>query len=439
MNQEIFAQRRKEFFKRLGNGTAILFAAPHATRNDDVHYEYRSSSYFYYLTGFREQEAAAIFAPNSDKPYQLFVMPKNPEMEMWEGKRHGVDGAKATFKADAAYPIAELEKVFKEALKQTDTLYHALGTFPEQDDFIFRLLKDHHPNPRRGEKNFSKLVKVQDILNPMRKVKDAAEIELMRRNGRNTALAHKRAMEFTKPGQYEYQVEAEIEFWFRYGGADDLAYASIVAGGNNATVLHYKTNRDPLKDGDLLLIDAAGEMDLYASDITRTWPVSGKFSKPQREIYQIVLNAQKAAIAAVKPGVRFLDIHQKAAEVLVDGLMGLGLMKGDRKEILSDRKNYIHFYPHNTSHWIGIDVHDCGEYYLADGTSIPLEAGNALTIEPGIYIGEDRQDVPVEYRGIGIRIEDDILVTANGYENLTADAPKEIAEIEAIVGTAKAR
>ncbi|MGZ3712770.1 MAG: M24B family metallopeptidase, partial [Bdellovibrionota bacterium] len=327
----------------------------------------------------------------------------------------------------------------KEALKQTDTLYHALGNFPEQDDFIFRLLKDHHPNPRRGEKNFSKLVKVQDLLNPMRKVKDAAEIEIMRKNCKNTALAHKRAMEFTKPGQYEYQVEAEIEFWFRHGGAEDLAYASIVAGGNNATVLHYKTNRDQLRDGELLLIDAAGEMGNYASDITRTWPVSGKFSKAQKDIYDIVLRSQKEAIAAVKPGVRFLDIHKKAAEVIVDGLMGLGLLKGNRDEILSDRKNYVNFYPHNTSHWIGMDVHDCGEYYLADGTSIPLEAGNMLTVEPGIYIGEDRSDVPAEYRGIGIRIEDDILVTATGSENMTKDAPKEIAEIEAIVGTAKAR
>ncbi|MGE3262436.1 MAG: aminopeptidase P N-terminal domain-containing protein [Bacteriovoracia bacterium] len=439
MNQEIFASRRKEFLKRLGTASAILFAAPHAKRNDDVHYEYRTSSYFYYLTGFREQEAAAIFAPGTDKPYQLFVMPKNPEMEMWEGKRVGVDGAKSEFQADASYPIEDLEKIFRETLKKTDALYHALGNFPEQDDFVFRVLKDHHPNPRRGEKNFSKLVKVQDILNPMRKVKDAAEIELLRKNGRNTALAHKRAMEFTKPGQYEYQVEAEIEFWFRYGGAEDLAYASIVAGGNNATVLHYKTNRDQLRDGDLILIDAAGEMGNYASDITRTYPVNGKFSKAQREIYEIVLKSQKEAIAATKPGVRFLDVHKRAAEVLVDGLLGLGLLKGNREEILSDRKNYINFYPHNTSHWLGMDVHDCGEYYAADGSSIPLEAGNVLTIEPGIYIGEDRTDVPAEYRGIGIRIEDDILVTANGCENLTKDAPKEIDEIEAIVGTAKAR
>ena len=434
MNQEIFASRRKEFLQRLGNGMAILFAAPHAKRNDDVHYEYRTCSYFYYLTGVREQEAAAIFLPGSDTPFHLFVMPKNPEMEMWEGKRVGVDDAKKVFGADATHPIADLEKVFRELLKKADTLYHVMGNYPEQDDLVFRVLKDHHPNPRRGEKPFSKLVKAQDILNSMRKVKDKEEVALLRRNCRNSALAYRRAMEFTRPGQYEYQVEAEIEYWFRHGGADDLAYASIVAGGNNATVLHYKTNRDQLRDGDLLLIDAGGEMEVYASDITRTYPVNGKFTKPQRELYEIVLKAQKAAIAAVKPGVRFHDVHQVTVNHLVEGLVKLGLMKGKAEEIAKDRKNYVAFYPHNTSHWIGMDVHDCGDYYLADGSSIPLEVGNFLTIEPGIYIANDRTDVPAEYRGIGIRIEDDVLVTQNGSEVLTSEAPKEIDEIEAIVG-----
>lgn len=439
MNQEIFASRRKEFLQRLGGGMAILFSAPHAKRNDDVHYEFRTSSYFYYLTGVREQEAAAIFQPGSAQPYRLFVMPKNPEMEMWEGKRIGVEAAKSVFAADATYPIADLEKVFRDLLKQTDTLYHCLGLFPEQDEFIFGILKDHHPNPRRGEKNFSKLVRAQDLLNPMRKVKDKAELEVIRRNCKNSAIAHRRAMEFTKPGQFEYQVEAEIEFWFRHGGADDLAYASIVAGGNNATVLHYKTNRDELREGDLLLIDAGGEMDLYASDITRTYPVNGKFSKAQRELYEIVLKAQKAAIAAIKPGVRFHDVHQLTIETLVEGLIGLGFLKGSAKEIATDRNKYVAFYPHGTSHWIGMDVHDCGDYYIADGSSIPLEAGNFLTVEPGLYISKERTDVPAEYRGIGIRIEDDVLVTATGSEVLTGEAPKEIAEIEAIVGTAKPR
>jgi len=440
MKQEIFASRRKLFLERLRPGSmAILFAAPHAKRNDDVHYEFRTSSYFYYLTGVREQEAAAIFMPGSDNPYRLFVMPKNPEMEMWEGKRVGVEDSKRVFMADETYSIDDLEKEFRSQLKQADTLYHLLGLFSEHDDLVFRVLKDHAPNPRRNEKKFVRLEKAQEILNPMRKVKDEAELEVIRRNCKNSALAHRKVMEFTKPSHTEYQAEAEIEFWFRHGGADDLAYASIVAGGNNATVLHYKTNRDPLKDGELLLIDAGGEMDLYASDITRTFPVNGKFTKAQREIYEIVLKAQKDAINAVRPGVKFADIHKLTVESLVDGLIKLGLLKGDKAEIAKDRSKYVAFYPHNTSHWIGMDVHDCGDYSGADGASLPLEAGNMLTIEPGIYINADRTDVPAEYRGIGIRIEDDILVTKTGFENLTIDAPKEIADIEAIVGTAKPR
>jgi Xaa-Pro aminopeptidase len=436
MNQEIFAVRRKAFLEKMRPGSmAIFFAAPHARRNDDVHFEYRTNSFFYYLTGVREQEAAAIFLPGTDKPYRLFLMPKNPEMEMWEGKRYGVEEGKRVFQADMAFSSDDLEKEFRSQLKQADTLYHLLGAYAEHDELVFRILKEHSPNPRRGEKKFVRLEKAQELLNPMRKVKDAAEIELIRKNCKNTAIAHRKAMEFTKPGQWEYQVEAEIEFWFRHGGADDLAYASIVAGGNNATVLHYKTNRDPLKEGDLLLLDAGGEMDLYASDITRTWPVSGKFSKAQAAIYEIVLRAQKEAIAAVKPGVKFHDIHKLTVEVLVDGLLKLGLLKGDKNEIVKDRSKYVAFYPHNTSHWIGMDVHDCGDYFGPDQASVPLEAGNLLTIEPGIYISSDRSDVPAEYRGIGIRIEDDILVTASGHEVLTADAPKEMADIEAVVGT----
>jgi Xaa-Pro aminopeptidase len=439
MNQEIFAKRRQAFLQQLGEGMAIFFAAPHAKRNSDVHYEYRTCSYFYYLTGVREQEAAAIFLPGSDKPFHLFVMPKNPEMEMWEGKRVGVEASKAVFGADETHEIGDLEKRFREFLKSYSSLYHNLGNFPEQDDFVFRVLKEHKPNPRRGEKNFERLVKAQSILDPMRKVKDSAELDLIRRNCRNTAIAHRKAMEFTRPGQFEYQVEAEIEFWFRQGGADDLAYASIVAGGNNATVLHYKTNRDRLRDGDVLLIDAGGEMDAYASDITRSFPVNGRFSPAQRRIYELVLKSQKEAIRAVKPGVLFHDLHKRTVEVLVEGLVELGLLTGKPEELVKDRKAYASFYPHNTSHWIGMDVHDCGDYFLPDGSSVPLEAGNLLTIEPGIYISADRTDVPEEYRGIGIRIEDDVLVTDSGSEVLTADAPKEVEEIEALVGKAEPR
>lgn len=439
MNQEVFAARRKEFLAKLGDSMAVLFSAPHQKRNDDVHFSYRTCSYFYYLTGFAEQEAAAIFLPGSDKPYRLFVLPKNPEAEMWEGKRVGVEEAKAAFLADETYPIHDFEREFRELLKRADTLYHTIGNFSQHDDLVFRVLKEHSPNPRKGDKKFLGLKKLQELLAPMRKVKSEAELDVIRRNCRNSALAHRKAMEFTRPGQFEYQVEAEIEFWFRHGGAEDLAYDSIVAGGNNATVLHYKTNRDPLRDGDLVLIDAGGEMGLYASDITRTYPVNGKFTKAQREIYEIVLRAQKEAIAALRPGVRFHDVHKRTVEVLVEGLLRLGLLQGNLEEIARDRTRYAAFYPHNTSHWIGLDVHDCGDYLGADGASVALEPGNLLTIEPGLYIPAERSDVPAEYRGIGIRIEDDVLVTATGHEVLTADAPKEIEEIESAVGTARER
>jgi len=433
-NQEIFISRRKRFLEQLSVGSmAVLFSAPHAKRNYDVKYEYRTCSNFYYLTGFPEQDAAAIFLPGSDKPYKLFVHPKDPEMEMWEGKRAGVEASKDLFSVDETYSIKEFDEIFKKYLKQVDTVYCVLGEFAEQDDHILDIIKNHHPNPRAGDKVFRNLKKVQEIIGNMRKKKDAYEISIMRKAAEISSHAHQKAMAATRPGMNEYEVEAEIEYWFKKGGAEDLAYASIVAGGNNATVLHYKTNRDVLKDGGLLLIDAGSELHNYASDITRTFPVNGKFTKAQRDIYEIVLKANKETIAMVKPGIKFHDMHKHATEVLVDGLIALGFLKGDRTEILKDRKNYIHFYPHGTSHWLGLDVHDPSPYFNEQGESLPLEEGNVFTVEPGIYIGEDRTDVPEEYRGIGIRIEDDVLVTSSGADVLTKNCPKEIVEIEAIM------
>lgn len=437
-SQEIFLTRRKKFLEKMGSGMAVLFAAPHAKRNYDVHYEYRTCSNFYYLTGFPEQDAAAIFLPGSDKPYKLFVHPKDPEKEMWEGKRAGVEASKSLFAADETYSIHEFNEVFKKLLKQVDTLYFGLGEFPEQDNQILEMVKNHHPNSRTGDKIFRNIRKVQELVTNMRWKKDAEEVATMRKAAEISSMAHRKAMETARPGMYEYEIEAEIEYWFRKGGAEDLAYASIVAGGNNATVLHYKTNRDSLKDGTLLLIDAGSELENYASDITRTFPVSGKFTKAQRALYEIVLRANKEAIAIVKPGLPFAEIHKRATEVLVDGLLDLGLLKGSRAEIVKDRKNYANFYPHGTSHWLGLDVHDPSAYTDDKGNSLPIEEGNVFTIEPGLYIGEDRMDVPAEYRGIGIRIEDDILVTATGADVLTKNCPKEIAEIESIVGTGSA-
>lgn len=433
-NSAIYKARREKFMAEMQGGIAVLLAAPHANRNADNNYEYRTCSYFYYLTGLHEEKAALILVPDSDKPFRLFVQPKDPERELWDGKLYGVDEAKKVFGADECRPIVEFEDAFREVLRRAGNLYYGVGLHPRHDDRILRIVSDFRPNPRAGEKPVS-ILRPQDSLARMRMVKDDLDLEWMRKSAANTSEAHKRAMMATKPGMHEYDVEAEIEYWFRRGGAEDLAYPSIVAGGNNATVLHYNTNREPLKNGDLLLIDAGGEMGMYASDITRTFPVGGKFTPAQRKLYDLVLKANKVAIAMVKPGVRFHEVHAKAVEVLVDGLLELGLLKGKREEIVKDRKNYAAFYPHNTSHWLGLDVHDAGIYFDESGESMPLAEGYVLTIEPGIYIAADRADVPPEYRGIGIRIEDDVLVTAHGSEVLTSACPKEAAELEALVGT----
>lgn len=431
----VFKQRQAKFLKELGPGSlAVLFAAPHAKRNADNHYAYRTCSNFYYLTGYSDEEAVALFQPGAKEPYRLFVLPNNPEKELWEGKRYGVAGSKQVFEPDAAYDVASFIDTFKAALKESDTLYYAMGEFSEWDDKVLGIVKDYHPNPRAGDRPFKGVKKVQEILGRLRSIKDEIELGLIRKNCKNTALAHKSAMVATKPGMWEYEVEAHIEYEFKKGGAETLAYGCIVGGGNNACVLHYKTNRDQLKDGTILLVDAGGEMGHYASDITRSYPVNGKFTPAQKKIYELVLKSQKAAIAMCKPGVTFLDVHKKASQVLAEGLMELGFLKGSLEEHLKPSKEFVSFYPHRTGHWLGLDVHDLGAYYDEQGKSVTLVPGNILTVEPGIYIDESRTDVPAEYRGIGIRIEDDILVTNGEPENLTKDAPKEVAEIEALMG-----
>jgi Xaa-Pro aminopeptidase len=435
-NPEVFRIRQQRFLKEIGPGSlAVLFAAPHAKRNADNHYEYRTCSNFYYLTGYSDEEAVAIFQPGAKEPYRLFVLPNNAEKEMWEGKRYGVEGSKKQFNPDACYAVEDFDKIFRASIKEAESIYYAMGDFAEWDDRVLGVLRSYVPNLRAGDKPFSAVKKIQDILGKMRLVKDDAEAALMRKNCRNSALAYKEVMATTKPGMYEYQVGAKIAYEFTKGGAETLAYGSIIAGGNNACVLHYKTNRDQLKDGTLLLIDAGGEMGHFASDITRTFPVNGKFTTAQKQIYEIVLRSQKAAIADCRVGVKFVDVHKKASEVLVEGLLSLGLLKGTKEEHLKPSKEFVSFYPHRTGHWIGLDVHDAGAYMDSSGQSVPLAAGNCLTVEPGIYIDQNRTDVPVEFRGIGIRIEDDILVTNGEPENLTQDAPKEVAEIEALVGT----
>jgi Xaa-Pro aminopeptidase len=345
-----------------------------------------------------------------------------------------VDGSKQLYAPDACHSVEKFWELFPAILKKSSILYYQMSDYLDIDEKMHDFIKAYKPNPRGGEKPLEELRKVQSVIGEMRLVKDSFEQGEMRKSAQISARAHREAMMATKPGLYEYQVEAEAEYWFHHQGSQSLAYSSIVAAGNNATILHYRTNRDQLRDGDLLLMDAGGEYNLYASDITRTWPINGKFTPAQKKIYELVLTANKDTIAMVKPGVKYADMHKHATKVLVDGLIGLGFLKGNADEIIKERK-HIGFYPHGTGHWLGLDVHDAGEYLLPNGEPRPLEAGHVFTVEPGIYIPADNMDVPAEFRGIGVRIEDDILVTPTGHEILTIDTPKEIAELEAIVGT----
>lgn len=430
---EILAKRRARFMAKLGNGVAVLFAAPHALRNADTHYKYRTNSSFYYLTGFEEPDAAAIFAPNTDTPYRLFVPPKDPLRELWDGKRLGVEGALSELKPDSAHPIADFDAEFAKLLKKAGKIFYPIGEMPEVDAKMLKVVSTYRPHARSGDKPVELIGSTAVIIDELRKRKDSFEIDLMRENCRNTALGHVAAMKATKPGMYEYQIEAKINQAFADGGAEALAYGSIVAGGNNATVLHYVTNRDKLNKDDLFLIDAGGEMGLYASDITRTFPVSGKFSPAQRKIYDLVLKAQLEAIDEARVGRPYANMHKKAIDVLTKGLVDLGLLEGPWEDRVKD-KTFGKFYPHGTGHWLGLDVHDAGSYFDENGDSILLEPGMVMTVEPGLYFNADDKTIPEEYRGIGIRIEDDILVTESGPENLTKDVPKTASEIEAIVG-----
>lgn len=434
MQQTYFKQRRDKFLTQIGDGIAVLFAAPQVARNADNHFPYRTDSYFYYLTGISEPNAIAIFAPNTDKPFRLFVEPKNDLKELWEGKMLGVEGAASLCQPDACQPIKEFEDSFLELLRKAGKVYYQLGLYEEYDQKLLQFVSSYRPRPRDGDRFVEGLVSVLPALGELRKIKDEAEIEVMRKACENTAQGHIQAMRMTKPGRYEFEVAADMEAAFRKGGAQDLAYPSIVGGGANATVLHYTTNREQLKDGDLLLIDAGGELDLYASDITRTFPVNGKFSSAQKKIYEIVLAAQEAAIAEAQPGKTYHGMHDKAVEVLIDGMIDLKLLEGSRAEIL-EQGVYRKYYPHNTGHWLGLDVHDAGTYFKEDFSSVTLVEGNVFTVEPGLYFPVTDQNVPEEFRGIGIRIEDDVLITKTGHEILTKSAPKTVNAIEDLVGT----
>lgn len=423
-----YRQRREQLMAKIGSGTAIFRSAPAAVMHNDVEYAYRQDSDFFYLTGFNEAEAVAVLAPHHEEhKFVLFVQPKDLEKETWHGYRAGVEGAKELYGADEAFPIAELAEKLPKYLEKADRIYYHFGRDRTFDQTVLnhwqRLMATY---PKRGTGPTA----VEDsniILHPMRLVKSETELALMRKAANISVAAHNRAQEFAKPGRYEYEIQAEIEHTFGLNGCTP-AYPSIVASGYNSCVLHYIENNRQMQENDLLLIDAGCACDYYNADITRTFPVSGKFTTEQQIIYDLVLQAQLQAISQVYPGNPYSKIHETAVRVLVEGLMDLKLLVGDIDEIIKEEK-YKPFYMHRTGHWLGLDVHDVGVYQYGENPQV-LQPGQVLTVEPGIYISpyikpvEGQPEVPEKWRGIGVRIEDDVLVTLEGHEVLTAGVPK---------------
>ena len=439
----VYAKRRAALLARMqaqGGGVAIIPTAPEVMRNADADYPYRHDSYFYYLTGFTEPEATLVLVAGAKQQAILFCREKNMEREIWDGYRYGPAAAKEEFGFDAAHAIDQIDVELPKLMTNMPTLFYALGSDAKLDARIQNWLSGVRAQIRAGINAPSTAMDVRVLLNEMRLIKDADEIAIMQRAATISAHAHARAMRCAKAGLREYHLDAELLHEFRRHGSQFPAYGSIVATGANACVLHYRAGDAELRDGDLVLIDAGCELDSYASDITRTFPVNGKFSGPQKTLYEIVLAAQQAAIAATKPGLRFIDGHDAAVKVLSQGMLDTGLLDKNKVGTLDDvlaKGDYRYFYMHRTGHWLGMDVHDVGDYRDAAPASEEkpwrtLQAGMVLTIEPGIYV-RPTEGVPEEFWNIGIRIEDDALVTADGCRLLTHEAPKTVAEIEAVM------
>ncbi len=430
LDASVYARRRARLAARLGNGVAIVPTAPECLRNRDAHYPYRYDSYFYYLTGFREPEAVLVLVGGETPRSMLFCREKNAEREIWDGFRYGPEAARDAFAFDEACSITELDARMPDLLADRPAVQVHLGSDPVWDGRVLGWVNAVRGRARSGVAAPGDLRDVRVLLDEMRLIKDGHEVALMRRAGDISAAAHCLAMQAARPGVAEYAVEAVLQHEFRRCGAQAPAYTPIVAGGVNACVLHYVENNATLADGDLLLIDAGCELDGYASDITRTFPVNGRFSGPQRDVYELVLAAQAAAIAVVKPGAHWNAPHDAAVAVLAQGFIDLKLLGGTLDAVL-EKETYKQFYMHRTGHWLGLDVHDAGEYKTG-GEWRELQPGMVLTVEPGCYI-RPGPGVPEAFAHIGIRIEDDALVTDGGCEILSAAAPKSVADIEALM------
>ncbi|NQV42015.1 MAG: aminopeptidase P N-terminal domain-containing protein [Candidatus Marinimicrobia bacterium] len=430
-SSNVYSKRRQNLINQMGKGVAILKGAPEQIRTNDTEYPYRQDSDFFYLTGYTEPGAACIINPNDkDNPFTMFVLPQDPKKEVWTGWRLSFEDTATHFGADQALDIGEFESNALEAMKISSKVYTNLSHDKVHQYKMLDLVGEVRKVVQRTGGGPEGLESVGSLTHVMRLFKDEHELGLMQKAADISADAHSKAMQACKPDMYEYQLQAILESHFVHEGGAGPAYTSIVGGGDNATVLHYIKNRDKIKDGDMVLIDAAAEYDMYAADITRTFPANGKFSDAQRAIYEVVLKAQKAVIDASKPGVTFKELHDMDLRLLVEGMIEIGLLSGTADEII-ENESYQEYFMHKTGHWLGLDVHDMGNY-MADGESIVMKPGMVFTVEPGIYVNS-KSKAPEKYRGIGIRIEDDILITETGNKNLTAAVPKEIVDIEALM------
>jgi Xaa-Pro aminopeptidase len=431
-DMNVFSDRRKTLAQRAQGSAIIIPSHPEYVRNNDVHHPHRQDSNLFYLTGFEEPESILVFRPGQTPETILFVRPKDIERETWDGFRYGPEGTQANYKVDKAYLISDFDKMIVDLLKPVDRVYYRWNLSREFDERMLTVLDSVRSSQGRTGRGALPVLDSWELLGEMRVIKTEYDLSIMRKACEISSQGHIAAMKFTRPGVNERQIQAVLYHSFLMQGASREGYGTIVGSGAAATTLHYIFNDQPCKDGDLVLIDAGAEYQYYTGDITRTWPVNGKFTKIQERVYQGVLTLEKDLINYVKPGVPFKSLQEKTIEYLTDMMIDLGLLKGTRQQLI-DSLAFKKYYPHGVSHYLGLDVHDSG-LHIINGEPRKLEAGMAFTIEPGLYIPADDESAPKELRGIGIRIEDNVVVTKTGVENLTASCPKEVAELEALIG-----
>ena len=429
---DIYASRRKRFLASLSEGCALICSAESKIRSADQFFTFRPDMNFYYLTGFEEPHAAAMFYAKGDAPFVMFVQPRDPKKEVWDGIRYGLEGAEKHFAANKAYEGADLEKHLAQAVRAQGVLHYGYGRSRVYDDMVHRIVSNYQPILRAGDKELRAIQNPHVLIEEARLIKDDHEIKRLQRAADIAAVGFKEIMKALPRLAHEYEVEALLESHYRRQGAFGPAFDSIVACGDRATILHYCTNREALDQQSLVLIDSGAEADYYNSDVTRTFPVSGTFSKEQKQVYEIVLKAQENAIAKVKPGMTWPELHEGVRKDMALGLKSIGLLSGNDDQLV-DSEAFNSLFYHKTGHWLGLDVHDVGPYYNNDNTPRVFEPGMVLTIEPGLYLAQNNDHVPKAYKGIGIRIEDDVVVTKDGAQVLTSGIPKQVSEIEDIM------